>query len=192
VGGSKTLRVDVRVVAATNRNLTAEVAAGRFREDLFFRLNVIPLSIPPLQERIADIMPLAYHFLEMFRGQLEKPVVDFSDEVKELLVAHDWPGNVRELENAVERGVVLARGAYLQIDDLLMGGTVREDSVLTPAPPGEVAGQTLEVCLDDAARDHIQKTLAGCDGVRVHAAQTLGINRATLYRLMKKYGITEG
>jgi len=194
VGGTQTVKVDVRVLAATNRDLAAEVAAGRFREDLFFRLNVIPIRIPPLRERRKDILPLAYHFLNRFRRDMEKKVVDFSPETKEVLSLADWPGNVRELENAIERGVVLARGEYLQVDDLLMGpapaAAVGTSAAAAPAP-GAASTETLEKHLDQASAAYIRKVLGECAGTRVKAAEMLGVNRATLYRLMKKYGIAE-
>jgi DNA-binding NtrC family response regulator len=186
VGGTSTLKVDLRVLAATNRDLPAEVAAGRFREDLYFRLNVIPIRIPPLRERRKDILPLAYHFLAKYRQEMEKPLKDFSDGVKDLFLGHDWPGNVRELENAVERGVVLARGEYLHEDDLLMTPRTAPTS-----PSSPVSQETLEAHLDAAAASYIRKVLADCKGARLKAAEILEINRATLYRLMKKYGITE-
>jgi DNA-binding NtrC family response regulator len=189
VGGTSTLKVDLRVLAATNRDLPAEVAAGRFREDLYFRLNVIPIRIPPLRERRKDILPLAYHFLTKYRQEMEKPIKDFSDGVKELFISHDWPGNVRELENTVERGVVLARGEYLQEDDLLM--TPHRSAPASPTGSPASSNQTLEAHLDDAAASYIRKVLAECKGARLKAADVLEINRATLYRLMKKYGITE-
>jgi DNA-binding NtrC family response regulator len=193
VGGTQTLKVDVRVLAATNRDLQAEVAAGRFREDLYFRLNVIPIRLPPLRERRKDILPLAYHFLNKFRGEMEKPLRDFADDTKELLAGYDWPGNVRELENAIERGVVLARGEYLQVDDLLMK-PVRPAEPASGAPAAapchDGATRTLEEHLDQTAAVYIKKVLADCDS-KVKAAELLGINRATLYRLMKKFGIVE-
>ena len=187
VGGTSTLKVDLRFLAATNRDLPAEVAAGRFREDLFFRLNVIPIRIPPLRDRRRDIMPLAYHFLAKHRKEMEKPVKDFSNEVKDFFSTYDWPGNVRELENSVERGVVLARSEYLHLDDLLLSG-----GGAAGAPASGAAGKTLEEFLDDAAAGYIRRVVEDCGGTRVRAAEVLGINRATLYRLMKKYAIDSG
>jgi DNA-binding NtrC family response regulator len=193
VGGTATISVDLRFLAATNRDLSGEVAAGRFREDLFFRLNVIPLKIPPLRDRRKDVMPLAYHFLAKYRGEMEKPIRDFGADVKELLVSYDWPGNVRELENAIERGVVLARGDLLEVDDLLMkapGQAAAEGGATAADAAGGGPPRTLEEHLDAAAAGYIRRIVEECGGTKVRAAEVLGINRATLYRLMKKYGIT--
>jgi DNA-binding NtrC family response regulator len=189
VGGTQRT-VDVRIVAATNRDLRAEVAAGRFREDLYFRLSVIPVQLPPLRERRADILPLARRFLRRLSSELQRRVSGFTPEVEQYLLSHFWPGNVRELENTVERGVVLASGELVGLGDLL---------VAPPAPDpasgrgdGPVpSGLTLQAHLDRAAREHIRAALQATRGARSDAAQRLGIDRTTLYRLMKKYGLDE-
>jgi len=184
VGGSEEREIDVRVVAATNRDLRAEVAAGRFREDLYFRLAVIPIHIPPLRERRDDILPLARHFLQRLTEALERGVHYWSDEVESALLTHTWPGNVRELENAIERGVVLARGDRLELDDLLIEPDALEAGARV-APDGE----GLQDFLDREAAERIRAVLRETDGVRVDAARRLGIDRTTLYRLMRKFQI---
>jgi len=182
VGANEEREVDARVVAATNRDLRAEVASGAFREDLYFRLAVIPIQIPPLRERPEDRLPLARHFLRRWSAELEREIVGWSDDVERYLLSHSWPGNVRELENAIERGVVLARGNQLELDDLLL-----DPEATTTASAREGSG--LQEFLDAAAADRIRAVLAEAGGVRVEAARRLGIDRTTLYRLMRKYGL---
>jgi DNA-binding NtrC family response regulator len=183
VGGDEERPVDVRVVVASNRDLRAEVAAGRFREDLYFRLAVIPIALPPLRERREDVIPLARHFLARWSAELGRPIRGFSPEVEALLAAHPWPGNVRELENAIERGVVLARGERVSSDDLLLD----EPSAGSPAARG--AGESLQEFLDRAAAERIRAALAESAGARQEAARRLGIDRTTLYRLMRRLGL---
>ena len=182
VGGAEEREFDTRVVAATNRDLRKAVAEGGFREDLYFRLAVIPISIPPLRERTEDILPLARYFLATWNARLDRQVTGFSDAVESWLMRQSWPGNVRELENTVERGVVLARGERVELDDLL----VAPDDPVEDASP---EGGGLQAFLDGAATDRIRAVLAEVGGVRVEAARRLGIDRTTLYRLMRKYGI---
>ena len=184
VGGSEEREFDVRVVAATNRDLKSEAAEGRFREDLYFRLAVIPIHIPPLRERPEDVLPLARQFLMNWNEELGRNVRGWSEAVERFLVSHAWPGNVRELENALERGVVLARGESLELDDLLVDPADEMDANGQDAGP-----QGLQAFLDSAAAERIRAVLADTGGVRVEAARRLGIDRTTLYRLMRKYGI---
>jgi DNA-binding NtrC family response regulator len=186
VGGDRTRAVDARVVVATNRDLRAEVAAGRFREDLYFRLAVIPIHVPPLRERREDVVPLARHFLARWNGDLGRRVAGWSDAVAGYLERHTWPGNVRELENAIERGVVLARGDRIEFDDLLVDPDGDEAS---EAPSDSGRAQNLHEFLDAAAAERIRAALAESGGVKVDAARRLGIDRTTLYRLMRKYAI---
>jgi DNA-binding NtrC family response regulator len=184
VGGAEPRSVDVRVVCATNRSLRDEVAAGRFREDLFFRLNVIPIALAPLRERREDILPLAHQFLEHQQRETGR-ALRFGAEAESALLAHPWPGNVRELENAVERAVVLAREEQITPEDLLL-------EQLPPAPSADTAmtgSGTLQDCLDDAAAARIRAALAAAGGNRVEAARALGIERTTLYRMMKRLGL---
>jgi len=180
VGGNQTRRVDVRVVAATNRILREEISTGRFREDLFFRLNVIPIQLAPLRERREDILPLARHFLARHAAEAGRQLA-FGPEAERELGAHAWSGNVRELENAIERAVVLARGDIVTPEDLLLeqGGDQRS----------AVDDDTLQQCLDRAAATRIAAALEAAKGQRMEAARALGVDRTTLYRMMKRLGI---
>jgi len=182
VGGATPRRFDVRVVCATNRSLREEVAAGRFREDLFFRLNVIPVQLAPLRERREDVLPLAERFLERHARDAGR-TLHFGAEATAALLAHRWPGNVRELENAVERAVVLARDGEITPEDLLL-----EDQPRVAASAVAEDG-TLQECLDRAAEARIRAALAASGQNRNSAAQALGIERTTLYRMMKRLGI---
>jgi len=181
VGGAKPRPVDVRLVTATNRVLRDEVAAGRFREDLYFRLNVIPIQLAPLRERRDDILPLARHFLGRHAADAGRRL-DLSPEAEAALRDHPWSGNVRELENAIERAVVLARGTTIAPEDLLLDATA--------AAPDAVANHgTLQDALDAAASARIQAALAAAGGERTAAARALGVDRTTLYRLMRRLGL---
>ena len=180
VGATQPRAVDVRVVAATNRVLREEVAAGRFREDLFFRLNVIPIHLAPLRERREDILPLARHFLDRHASEAGRQLA-FTPDAEQVLAAHPWQGNVRELENAVERAVVLARSDHITPEDLLL----EESSAAASIP---VDG-TLQDVLDCAAAARIRAALDAAKGQRAEAARVLGIERTTLYRMMKRLGL---
>ena len=177
VGGTQTLKVDVRVIAATNRNLPAEVAKGRFREDLFYRLNVVGLETPPLRERRSDIPALARFFLDRFAQENGKPITDFAPDTLEWLVNHDWPGNVRELENAVERAVVLSTTTV--IEPMQLPPTVRPARIDTTGAPA-IPGATLA----DIERYAILETLKATGGSTSRAAEILEISPRTIqYRL---------
>lgn len=178
VGDSQARSVDVRVVVATNRELQKEVAEGRFREDLFFRLAVIPIRIPPLRDRPEDILPLARHFLVEHQRELGRAFGALPEEVEAILRSHPWPGNVRELENAIERSVVLSDGATLQASDLLLQA---------PDSPKAADEPTLQAALDQATQKAIRDALDATGGARNEAARRLGIDRTTLYRLIRKY-----
>jgi transcriptional regulator with PAS, ATPase and Fis domain len=186
VGGDSAREVDVRVVAATNRDLRAAVASGRFREDLYFRLAVIPIHLLPLRERREDVLPLACHFLAKWNAELGRAVRGWSDEVEAWFGRHAWPGNARELENVIERGVVLTRGDLLVLDDLLIDA--QDGAVVTPA---EENAAGLRSFLDGAAAERVRAVLAETGGRRVEAAARLGVDRTTLYRLMRKFGIDD-
>jgi DNA-binding NtrC family response regulator len=181
VGGTQPRAVDVRVVAASNRALRDEVAAGRFREDLFFRLNVIPVLLAPLRERREDILPLARHFLDRHAREAGRSL-GFAPGAEAALQTHSWPGNVRELENAVERAVVLARTDAITADDLLL------DTGLAPAAVVATGG-SLQDAMDAAAAARIRAALDAAGGQRAEAARVLGIDRTTLYRMMKRFGL---
>jgi len=181
IGGSKEITVDVRVVAATNRNLEEDIRDGRFREDLFFRLNVVTIVVPPLKERIDDIPPLVEHFLKAHAPKGAKPK-KMSPKAMRTVMAYDWPGNVRELENAVQRAVVLSRGETIFPEHL--PARVR---AVSDGGDGEkeAGGRTMR----EVERDAIVRTLRETDGNRTHAAKILGISRRTLQNKIKEYDI---
>lgn len=179
LGGKGPIKIDVRVICATNKDLQSEVNAERFRADLFYRLNVIPISIPPLRERKEDIPLLADHFLKKYSVENGKNVAGISEEAMSLLVRHGWPGNVRELENAVERAVVVARSSFLQPQDLPTSVTKMRTDVLL----------TTQGSLADIERQHIISVLEKNDWQIKKSAQELRIDRSTLYAKMKKYSI---
>jgi len=183
VGGSGHHAIDARLVFATNRDLREEVAAGNFRDDLFFRIAVIPIHLPPLRERTPDVIPLARHFLAKWNEELGRNVTGWSQEVENYFEHHDWPGNVRELENTLERGTALARTDTIEMDDLLV------DPHATPASSGAPTTQNLHDFLEDAAEQRVRSILSETGGKRVEAARRLGIDRTTLYRLIRKYRI---
>jgi DNA-binding NtrC family response regulator len=166
----------VRLVSATNADINAEVAAGRFREDLLFRLNTIEIHLPPLRDRREDIPPLAAHFLRAYAARYGKAVREFDHEAMESLGRHSWPGNVRELDHAVERAVLLARGERVAAGDL--GLRARE------------GGERLEsMSLDEVESFLIRKALARHDSNVSHAAKSLGLSRSALYRRMERHGL---
>ncbi len=179
VGSHRVITVDVRIIAATNKDLTKAIKDGTFREDLFYRLNVVLIQMPPLRERKSDIPLLVQHFLEKYNGRLRKDIHGISPDALELMVRHDWPGNVRELENTMERLLVLSPGPYLEPADLVFAGTI-----LTPAI--EAADGT---SLKDLERNHIIHTLQRCDGHKSETARALGIDRKTLREKLKRYNI---
>ncbi|MGO0123529.1 sigma-54-dependent transcriptional regulator [Desulfothermobacter acidiphilus] len=194
VGGTKTVRVDVRIIAATNQDLERMVKEGSFREDLYYRLNVVTIRVPPLRERKEDISLLAEHFLRQAASRLGKPVQGFSSEALAILHSYDWPGNVRELRNVCERAVVLAQGMLVLPEDLPL--TLREHRELG-LEEGELAfklrsGQTLAEILQDVERTVILKALQEHNFNRTRTAQALGISRRTLHLKLKEYGLGEG
>lgn len=179
VGDTQTRAGNVRVIAATNRSLEAEIAAGRFREDLFYRLNVIEVTLPPLRERPADILPLAEHLFRFFARQTGKGLLGFAESVREVLLRYAWPGNIRELRNVVERGVILASGPLVELNHL-------PSQVGNPAPSNQ--GTNEPVTLDQMEAEHIRRILASTATME-EASAKLGIDPSTLYRKRKKYGI---
>ncbi len=195
VGGSETVKVDVRVVAATHRRLDEMVRAGTFREDLFYRLNVFPIRVPPLRERRGDIVPLAEHFLARFNREEGRSVRGFEPAAFELLQSYDYPGNVRELENLVYRTALLARSEWIGPQDIPPFGTA---GIAAPgaAVRAEAAGAPAEFWnreafpkLVDLEKTACQKALGHCNGNVSEAAELLGIGKATLYRKIKEYGL---
>jgi DNA-binding NtrC family response regulator len=177
VGSSKTRRVDVRIFSATNADLHAAVAEGRFRQDLLFRLNTIELRLPPLRDRREDIPVLASHFLRQHAEHYRKPLTGFDESAIKALLAHLWPGNVRELDHAVERAVLMAQGETIRAADLGLR-TGRE------GPP-----RIEEMSLEDVEALLIKKALARFDGNVSHAANALGLSRSALYRRLQRYGL---
>jgi len=177
VGGSESIHVDVRIIAATNRDLTKAVADGSFREDLFYRLNVIPIHLPPLRDRLEDLPLLVEHFLEQLGAEMNRRLDDVATDAMGLLMAQTWPGNVRELRNVLERAMVVASGRVIQLSDL----------GLRRPPCADVPGGGVLGSLDDVERHHIGRVLQESDGNISQAARTLGIDRATLYNKLRKY-----
>ncbi|WP_231993722.1 sigma-54 interaction domain-containing protein [Pseudobythopirellula maris] len=207
VGDTQTIRVDTRVVAASNRDLLEESAEGRFREDLYYRLNVVPIYLPPLRERREDIPSLVSYFLNIYNEENDRYVAHIGEQALEAMQDYQWPGNVRELQNYIERAVVMATGDELTVD--LLPGAVRGTS---DAPNRafrrydfeSLAEQLVHEGLSNAdedaedlhsrvvervEREVIAQVLAKCDGVQIKAAQRLGINRNTLHKKIKDYGL---
>jgi two-component system response regulator AtoC len=177
VGGNELVRADVRIISATNKDLKQAVASGQFREDLYYRLNVVNIELPPLRERREDILLLARHFLKKFAQENQKELSGLSREVSDFLLKYQWPGNVRELENTIERAVILAKGRYIDIDSLLQRSSASGVSAL----PG--------TSLKEVERNHIMGVLNQTSGNYTEAARILGISRATLYHKVKAYGL---
>jgi DNA-binding NtrC family response regulator len=187
VGGNKTFKVDTRVILATNEDLSQAVAAGRFRQDLFYRINVINLELPSLRDRISDIPLLAEHFLARVCQDARKTVRGFTDEARSALERYHWPGNVRELQNVVERAVLLGKGDVVALDDL-------PTTVVAAAPVAAhaIAGHSLKKALAAPERQIILEALEANQWNRHLTAEALGINRTTLYKKMKRLGLEEG
>ena len=179
VGETRTRVGNVRVIAATNRDLEAAIAAGRFRDDLFYRLNVIEVTLPSLRQRSADILPLAQHLLTFFARQNGKNMTGLSEAAAKSILDYPWPGNIRELRNAIERGVILASGPVVDSGDL------PSQICDTGRAPGQAAGT---LTLEQIEADHIRRVLDSADTIE-EAAERLGIDPSTLYRKRKKYGI---
>jgi len=195
VGGLEELQADIRVIAATNQDLTRAVAEGRFREDLFYRINVIPIVLPPLRDRREDIPLLAEHFLAKYATQMEKPVTAISRPAMELLTKHDWPGNIRELENVLERAVALEPTPSIQPESLpsvVRGGGTRVSSVPATAASHEllpVEGLDLEARVQEIERGYIAQALERANGVQVKAAELLGMSFRSFRYYVKKYNL---
>ena len=186
VGGEEVIKVDVRIIAATNKDLIQEVESERFREDLYYRLNVVTLNVPLLRERKEDIPLLAQHFLNTFAEKNRKQIKGFTPQAMDQLLKYDWPGNVRELMNAVERAVVLSRSEYLDEQDLpLVIKDALSDEEKSPSRDAVPA----DLPLEDVEKATILKTLESTDGNKSEAARRLGITRKTLHKKLKKYGM---
>jgi len=177
VGGNELISVDVRVISATNKDMKKAVASRQFREDLYYRLNVVTIDMPPLRDRKEDIPLLAQHFLKKFAAENQKEITGFSPEATDCLLKYDWPGNVRELENAIERAVILAQNSYIEVADL-----PQENLLLAHRVP-------LEGTLREVEKEHILNVLNRTGGNHSKAARILGISRATLYNKIRAYGL---
>jgi two-component system response regulator HydG len=188
VGSDAALKVDVRILAATNRDLAEEVASARFREDLFYRLNVVSLRVPPLRERQEDIPLLAQHFLDRYSDKNGKRVKGFTPLAMDMLLKHSWPGNVRELENAVERAVILVPGEYITERELPLSIT-QSYPHSKEAPPPQTASSRPQ-SLDEVEREAILSVLGATEGNKSEAARRLGITRKTLHRKLQQYGMS--
>jgi DNA-binding NtrC family response regulator len=188
VGGNETIKTDVRVILATNRDLMKDVHDGKFRQDLYYRINVVAIDLPPLRERISDIPLLTEHFLKIYCQRSGKGMLGFSDEAMRLMQVYGWPGNVRELENAIERATVLARGPRVELDDLppaLLSHAAHQAS--GAADDGRIL--PLKAALDKPEKDILERALKANGWNRQLTAEMLQINRTTLYKKMKKYGL---
>jgi Nif-specific regulatory protein len=208
VGESRTIRVDTRLVAATNQHLTDEIEAGRFRDDLYYRLNVVPIYLPPLRERREDISGLAAHFLKRHADEHKCEVPQLGDTMLQVLQAHDWPGNVRELENYMERALVLAAGRALSPDVVPPPGRAEKRWKPARVKPGDLKALIQQVARQGAQtlpegslytqvvgaveRELIEQVLQQCDGVQITAARRLGINRNTLHKKVTEYQKQDG
>jgi two-component system response regulator PilR (NtrC family) len=194
LGSTEEIDVDVRVIAATNRDLEKAIASGEFREDLFYRLSVIPLHLPSLRERREDIPLLARHFLESFRKSMDKPIEAISPQAMSRLETYDWPGNVRELENTIERAVALESGS--EISTTVLPDRISGASVAAVALPGEAAsfafpteGIDFEGVMAETEKGYLRAALEKADGVRTHAAELLKISYRSFRHLAKKHNL---
>ncbi|HEY3962937.1 MAG TPA: sigma-54 dependent transcriptional regulator [Planctomycetaceae bacterium] len=207
VGDNRTIRVDCRVVAATNRDLLDEIEAGRFRDDLYFRLNVVPVYLPPLRERTGDVPLLADFFIRKYAESNNVSISTISDEALAALSRYSWPGNVRELQNYIERAIVFSRDGHLSVDLFpahVRGGTpvrvsrpgARNSETLCRdlvsqgmTSAGDAAGNLYERIVSLVEKELIQQVLKSCQGVQTKAAVRLGINRNTLHKKIEEYGL---
>jgi two-component system response regulator HydG len=188
VGGEKTIPVDVRIIAATNKDLPELIGQAEFREDLYYRLNVVDLEIPSLRKRREDVPLLAQHFLQIFAARNHKEIKGFTPQAMDHLIRYDWPGNVRELMNAVERAVVLSRSDYLSEKDfpVISGFKIKNDETISQTPPINGDGTTP---LEEVEKATILKTMEASGGNKSEAARRLGITRKTLHKKLKTYGV---
>ncbi|HKK45299.1 MAG TPA: sigma-54 dependent transcriptional regulator [Balneolaceae bacterium] len=187
VGSNQTLGFNTRIISATNKDLEEEVEKGNFRDDLYYRLNVVELSLPPLQDRREDIPLLAHHFLQKYSKELKRNLKGITSEAMSVMMAYQWKGQVRELENVIERAVLLSDNEYLSVDDL--PGAIRN---VTGAENYEMDSNKLDEAVQVFEKHHIQSILKRTDGNKSEAARLLGIDPSTLYRKMEKLGLSEG
>ncbi len=192
VGGMRDLQVDVRIIAATNRDLAAAIEAGDFRKDLYYRLKVFPIHLPPLREHPEDILPLAWYFIARFNREMRREVLDIHPEAQACFRGYLWPGNVRELRNVLERAMILATGDELKVEHL--PAEIRAGAMKPPAPTPHAPAVTLPpegLSLEEVERDLVRMALEATDGNQVRAARLLGISRDALRNRMKKFGLME-
>jgi DNA-binding NtrC family response regulator len=180
VGGVQEKEVAVRIIAATNRNLQTEVKRGRFREDLFYRLNVMPIALPPLRECREDILPLVAHFIGRFNQRLNRRVEGVTPKAETLLLSYNWPGNIRELRNIIERAMILCGGDRIHASDMPLGGTPADENVNEEF-----------LSLDELERLHIQRVLDATERNLSRAAEILGVTRTTLYNKLRRYNLND-
>ena len=200
IGCNKSVTVDVRIIAATNQNLQKMINEGAFREDLYYRLNVFPIKIPPLRERRDDILPIAEHFIREFNAEFKKSVVKISDDMKNIIMNYSFPGNVRELSNMIERAMILAKGNEINANHFDKGeffsAAASEAAKETlPGPANDIGAKTggseiSDASLEQIERQHIIDILKSTGWHKGKAAEILKIDRSTLYRMLKKYNIT--
>ncbi|MGB8952187.1 MAG: sigma-54 dependent transcriptional regulator [Candidatus Aminicenantales bacterium] len=183
IGSTKPIKVDVRILAATNENLAELVKSGKFREDLFYRLSVVPIHLPPLRERREDVPLLVQHFLQKYNKKTKKNIESVSPQAVKALMEYDWPGNIRELENTIERAVVLSKSNGINIEDLMYHGISASSSILSPT------GGSFKT-MEEVEKEYIKAVLQSQYGNRSKAAKILGIDRKTLWAKLKKYNLT--
>ena len=197
VGGNRPIQVDVNIIAATNRDLSQALRDGQFREDLFYRLNVVPIFLPPLRERNGDALILAEHFLEVYSGKYKRSFGGFSESARQLISTYHWPGNIRELKNSVERAVILETGDQIAAASLGLGaqnGAVSapaSHTILQEVVPIPDDGMDLHGHLDEIERRYLQEALSRCKGNQSQAAKLLGMTRDILRYRLKKYGLAD-
>jgi DNA-binding NtrC family response regulator len=189
LGGTQTIKVDVRFVAATHRDLEAMVAAGQFREDLFYRLNVVPIHVPPLRERVGDVERIARHFCRQFGQANGRPAIAFAEESLALLAVQTWPGNVRQLSNLVERLVVLADSDVIGPSDIERELGRRPLGAAPSERPGASEEASLPTRVRDAEKDALLHALGRAGGNRTLAARLLQVSRSTLYNKLREHGL---
>ncbi|MFO7837972.1 MAG: sigma-54 dependent transcriptional regulator [Desulfosalsimonadaceae bacterium] len=189
VGGETPVSVDVRIIAATNKDLSQMVAQGGFREDLFYRLNVVNIHVPPLCERTDDIPALAQHFVNLYAEKNRKKIKGFTPQAMDRLLKHAWPGNVRELENMVERAVILSPGEYITEKDLPLNISRTDEQAPRAAAPENTGTGDAGASLGEIEKSAIVRALERAEGNKSEAARLLGITRRTLYNKLEKYGI---
>jgi two-component system response regulator HydG len=187
VGGSQTLSTDVRIIAATNRNLKEAIAEKEFRQDLFYRLNVFTISLPPLRDRGEDVPQLVEHFIKKYCSETGKCISEITPEGMLMLQHYPWPGNIRELENCIERAVILCNGRTILPQHLLFS---EEMADITPAPaPAQPAPTNDMRTLAEVEREHVLRVLENCENNQTKAAGVLGIDRKTLRNKLREFGV---